>query len=96
MDGISLDAHSQLLLTPLNMTLGIFNVEARIKPEAWITIHYHPDTEVEATRHLKKATSRQSVQNLHNGLKVALDSFKEARKDGTTIDWNYLPYAGKV
>eukprot|EP00536_Pseudo-nitzschia_multiseries_P015967 jgi/Psemu1/44408/gm1.44408_g len=29
MDGISLDAHGRLSLTPLNMTLGIFNTEAR-------------------------------------------------------------------
>eukprot|EP00537_Pseudo-nitzschia_pungens_P007979 CAMPEP_0172379242 /NCGR_PEP_ID=MMETSP1060-20121228/69828_1 /TAXON_ID=37318 /ORGANISM="Pseudo-nitzschia pungens, Strain cf. cingulata" /LENGTH=405 /DNA_ID=CAMNT_0013106979 /DNA_START=256 /DNA_END=1470 /DNA_ORIENTATION=+ len=35
MDGISLDAHGRLTLTPLNMTLGIFNVETRKKSDAW-------------------------------------------------------------
>jgi len=42
MDGISLDTHGKLNLTPLNMTLGIFNVETRTKDYAWETIYFHP------------------------------------------------------
>eukprot|EP00536_Pseudo-nitzschia_multiseries_P015107 jgi/Psemu1/311732/fgenesh1_kg.821_\ len=32
MDGISLDAHGRLMLTPLNMTLGIFNSTRHSRP----------------------------------------------------------------
>ena len=38
-DGISLDVHEKLTLTPLNFTLGIFNTETRSsKAETWETI----------------------------------------------------------
>eukprot|EP00536_Pseudo-nitzschia_multiseries_P017302 jgi/Psemu1/314277/fgenesh1_kg.1475_\ len=95
MDGISLDAHGRLRLTPLNMTLGIFNVETRSRPEAWTTIYFHPDPEWESTRHSRPATSKEKIQNLHNGLEVAFRSFKAACNEDGGIEWNYLPYANQ-
>ena len=50
MDGISLDTHGKLYLTPLNMTLGIFNIETRTKDYAWETIYFHPCSQVESSR----------------------------------------------
>eukprot|EP00536_Pseudo-nitzschia_multiseries_P017808 jgi/Psemu1/315033/fgenesh1_kg.1829_\ len=95
MDGISLDAHGRLTLTPLNMTLSIFNVETRSRPEAWTTIYFHPDPEWESTRHSRPANSKEKIQNLHNGLEVAFRSFKAACNEDGGIEWNYLPYANK-
>lgn len=44
MDGISLDTHRKLNLTPLNKTLGIFNhvLETGTKEYVWETIYIHP------------------------------------------------------
>eukprot|EP00536_Pseudo-nitzschia_multiseries_P006346 jgi/Psemu1/15033/gm1.15033_g len=99
MDGISLDAHGRLLtLTPLNMTLGIFNVETHARPEAWTTIYFHPDPECpewDSTRHSRHASSKEKIQNLHNSLEVVFCSFKDAWKEDGGIKWNYLPYANQ-
>jgi len=56
MDGISLDTHGKLNLTPLNMTLGIFNVKRRTKEYAWETIYFHPCAQLESSRQSKKAS----------------------------------------
>eukprot|EP00536_Pseudo-nitzschia_multiseries_P008644 jgi/Psemu1/305843/fgenesh1_kg.222_\ len=95
MDGISLDAHRRLTLTPLNMTLDIFTVETRTQPEAWTTIYFHPDPEWESTRHSRPATLKEKIQNLHNGLEVVFCSFKAACNRDGGIKWNYLPYANQ-
>ena len=42
MDGISLDTHGRLSLTPLNMTLGIFSTETQKLNYAWETLYFHP------------------------------------------------------
>ena len=68
MDGISLDVHGRLSLTPLNMTLGILNVEARTLPQAWKTICFHPDNEFQSTVHGKKPTPQESMQNLRRDI----------------------------
>lgn len=96
MDGISLDARGRLSLTPLNMTLGIFNIETRIKSEAWETIYFHPDYEFEASHHSRFPSGQESMQNLHNGLKAALQSFHDACQIQDGILWDHLPYAGKL
>ena len=95
MDGISLDAHGRLSLTPLTFTLGIFSTSVRSKPEAWETLYFHPDSEFESSRHSRKPTAFESMQNLHRGLDAALKSFRDVCKEGG-LDWNYLPYAGKL
>ena len=95
MDGISLDAHGRLSLTPLNMTLGIFSVATRTKPEAWTTIYFHPDPEWESTRHTRPATAKEKMQNLHTGLEAALKSFRDACNNDSGIKWDHLWYAGK-
>ena len=97
MDGISLDAHGRLTLTPLNMTLGIFNVATRAKrPDAWETIYWHPDKNFLSADHSNTPTSQQNIQNLHNGLELALRSFKEACELQEGVLWDGLPYAGKI
>ena len=100
MDSISLDVHGKLSLTPLNMTLGIFNTATRKLPSAWETLYFHPDTSFEATRNetparKKSQTSLDVVHNLHNGLRVALESFKELTERPGGVFWDNLPYAGK-
>ena len=64
MDGISLDVNSRLNLTPLNMTLGIFNIETRKKADAWETLYFHPDK----ISSEKKTEGVHNVTNLHNGI----------------------------
>ena len=78
MNGISLGAHGRLTLTPLNMTLGIINVKTRKRPEAWKTLYFHPDNEFQSSNYSSKADPVDNMQNLHNGLRTALQSFKEA------------------
>ena len=67
MGGISLDAHGRLSLTPLNMTLEIFNVATRKRPEARKTIYFYPDNEFLSSAHLTKADPLHNIINLHNG-----------------------------
>ena len=69
MDSVSFDEHGRLTLTPLNMTLGIFNVATRKRPEAWKTIYFHPDNEFLSSAHLTKAGDPlHTIKNLHNEL----------------------------
>ena len=93
LDGISVDAHGRLTLTPLNMTLGIFNTATRQLPQAWETIYFHPDHNFQSSHQSSTPSSADNLQNLHNGLRVALKSFKEACKIG--IPCTDLPYAQK-
>eukprot|EP00536_Pseudo-nitzschia_multiseries_P008711 jgi/Psemu1/21193/gm1.21193_g len=78
------------------MTLGIFDVETRKRPDSWTTIYFHPDSEFDATRHSSKATPQESVQNLHNALEVTLQSFKDVCENDLGIQWDFLLYAGKL
>ena len=79
MDGISLDVNGRLNLTPLNMTLGIFNTETRKKPEAWETLYFHPDKITPSKS--SNNSGFYSVSNLHSGLKEALESFESSSSD---------------
>eukprot|EP00536_Pseudo-nitzschia_multiseries_P008983 jgi/Psemu1/306182/fgenesh1_kg.240_\ len=45
--------------------------------------------------HSRPATSKEKIQNLHNGLEVAFRSFKAACNEDGGIEWNYLPYANQ-
>ena len=92
MDGISLDNRNQLTLCPLNMTLGIFNVETRSKPHAWTTIYFHPDGEQSGA----KPNPRENIQNLHNGIKAAMKPFKDLCDGKRWMQWDYLRYGGKT
>ena len=66
LDGISVDAHGRLTLTPLNMTLGIFNTATRQRPEAWETLYFHPDHNYLSSHQSSPATPADNLQNLHN------------------------------
>ena len=78
MDGISLDAHGRLSLTPLNMTLGMFSTETRRSNSAWETVYFHPDPNFMMSLQKQYTKPVHNVENLHRGLDVALCSFKEA------------------
>jgi hypothetical protein len=39
-DGTPIDVHGNLSMEPVQMTLGIFNQQARTRPEFWVTIGY--------------------------------------------------------
>ena len=78
MDGISLDTHNRLSLTPLNMSLGIYNIETRKRAGTWECIYFHPDSSVEALDQRAKANSVDNLTNLHTGLAAALSLLKEA------------------
>ena len=65
-DGITVDAHGKHTLTPLNMTLRIFNTQARKRRDAWETLYFHPTN--------PSHVPIDNVQNLHNGIELALRS----------------------
>ena len=96
MDGISLDARNRLQLTPLNMTLGIFNSETRKRADAWETIYFHPDGEHLSANHVNKAEGIDNIINLHTGLRAALESFQELCNNPNGVTWDYLPYNNKL
>ena len=87
MDGISVDTHGKLSLTPLQMSLGIFSTEARKRPDAWETIYFHPSS--------SDAEPRENIQNLHNGIEAALKTLKDIWSSNETIEWLNLPWANK-
>lgn len=90
MDGISVDSNANLNLTPLNMTLGIFNTATRKLPAAWETLYFHP----EKMQSVHKSSGPESASNLHNGLEKALRSFKDLCDNETIVEWAELPYNG--
>ena len=97
MDGIAIDRSGRLKLEPLNMTLGIFNTETRKRPDAWETLYFHPDPNVvQIAQSAKKASATEGVQNLHAGLKVALQSFFDLCQRTDGYMWKGLPYGGKI
>eukprot|EP00531_Pseudo-nitzschia_arenysensis_P000969 CAMPEP_0116116834 /NCGR_PEP_ID=MMETSP0329-20121206/1249_1 /TAXON_ID=697910 /ORGANISM="Pseudo-nitzschia arenysensis, Strain B593" /LENGTH=935 /DNA_ID=CAMNT_0003610355 /DNA_START=406 /DNA_END=3213 /DNA_ORIENTATION=+ len=87
MDGIAVDTHGKLSLTPLSMTLGIFNTEARKRKDAWETLYFHPSS--------SEANAIDNVQNLHIGIEAALESFNHLCLSQRAIKWTNLPWAGK-
>ena len=93
-DGIATDVNGRLGVTPLQFTLGIMKPSVRNKAEAWQTIYYHPDDDVEAAYHSQKTSSVDKVQNLHLGLEKALEDFQLVCEGGG-LNWNWLPYAGR-
>ena len=96
MDGISLDSHGRLTLTPLNMTLGIFSTETRKSNEAWETIYFHPDlSSLTPENREKKSVPFNNLQNLHRGLEAALGSFRSQCRKTTVfpnLPWNDRTY----
>lgn len=94
MDGISTDHNGNLQVTPLNMTLGIFNTKTRTNPEAWTTLYYHPTNDTESVYHSATTKPVHNIQNLHRGLQAALKSFKKVCDRGG-MKWKSLSYAGK-
>ena len=96
MDGIAIDQNGRLTLTPLNFTLGIFNSETRKKPEAWETLYFHPDHSYMSTFQKSKSKGGfESMQNLHNALSTALESFKNVCDNGGLF-WNELEYSNQT
>eukprot|EP00536_Pseudo-nitzschia_multiseries_P016225 jgi/Psemu1/45378/gm1.45378_g len=91
MDGIAIDNSGQTTLTPLNMTLGIFNTLTRnSRPDAWEAIYFHPTGSRD-----KGAESIDNVNNLHSGLRLALSSLKDACNQTDGIEWSNLPWNKK-
>ena len=91
MDGISLDTHRRLSLTPLNMTLGIFSTETQKLNYAWETLYFHPQLSNLAS----SSTSLDHLKNLHRGIREALASFKAACNSETILSklpWNNTIY----
>ena len=95
MDGISVDENGTLCLTPFNMTLEIFNTETRRKTDAWETIYFHPNSSHENSFQSRNPTTLKSLQNYHNCIDTAMESFDELF-NGEGLDFNYFPYAGKI
>eukprot|EP00536_Pseudo-nitzschia_multiseries_P006937 jgi/Psemu1/16476/gm1.16476_g len=71
------------------MTLGIFDVETRKRPDSWTSIYFHPDSKFKATRHSSKTTPQESI--LHNALEVALQSFKDVCENDLGIHGTSTP-----
>ena len=86
MDGVSTDNNGRLPITPLNITLGIFDTETRRKAEAWTTILLYPDDNAEAS--VQKGTKTiHKMQNLHNSISVAFQELKELMESKRSIPW---------
>eukprot|EP00980_Cylindrotheca_fusiformis_P015816 scaffold4629_cov75-Cylindrotheca_fusiformis.AAC.1 len=94
MDSVATDHNGRLNVTPLNMSLGIYNTATRKKVSAWTALYYHPDNESEAAFHKQKTKPMDKLQNLHNGLDAALSHFHDTSIEG--LRWNHFPYAGKL
>ena len=94
MDLISLDTHGRLSLTPLNMTLGIFNTTTRHSSEAWETIYFHPDSSYMKTFAKSKVEGVHGVENLHRGLDAAFESFRQ--QCGKKTVFRKLPWNGSI
>eukprot|EP00536_Pseudo-nitzschia_multiseries_P011663 jgi/Psemu1/29635/gm1.29635_g len=91
MDGIAIDNSGQSTLTPLNMTLGIFNtLTQNCQLDAWETIYFHPTGSRD-----KGNKSIDNVNNLHSGLRCALSSLKEVCNLTDGIEWSNLPWNKK-
>ena len=91
MDGVSLDNGGRLSLTPLKMTLGVFSTEARKKPEAWENLMFFPKT----NKNGGKLESIDNIRNLHHGLRVGLESLREACAPNEAFPCLGFPWAGK-
>ena len=89
MDGISVDTHGKLSLTPLQMSLGIFSTEARKRRDAWETIYFHPSCS-------DAKEPKDNIQNLHNGIEAALEQLKNMWRCNNTIEWQNLPWANRT
>ena len=99
MDGISLDANGRLTLTPLNMTLGIFNTVTRRSSTAWETLYFHPDAKYMSSLQSLPTQPIDNIKNLHRGLEAALSSFKEQGNkpiEVSNFPWNGTTYSVKM
>eukprot|EP00536_Pseudo-nitzschia_multiseries_P009555 jgi/Psemu1/23547/gm1.23547_g len=84
MDGIIINNSGQTTLTPLNLTLCIFNTLTRnSRLDAWETICFHPTGTRDTGGRLI-----DNVNNLHSGLPVALSSLKDAYNLMDGIKWS--------
>eukprot|EP00980_Cylindrotheca_fusiformis_P022971 scaffold9956_cov114-Cylindrotheca_fusiformis.AAC.1 len=95
MDGVTTDNNGKLKVTPLNMTLGIFNTSTRRRASAHTVKYYHPDEMAEAAFHQQTTKGVHNVQNLHRGIARAMEDFKELCDNGEPVAWQ-LPYAGRM
>ena len=95
MDGIAIDKNMQHSLTPLNMTLGIFNTATRRRAEAWETLYFHPSKD-ECLNQSSSPSGYEKAQNLHRCLDQALKSLRELCESKEPVVWKFLPYAGRI
>eukprot|EP00980_Cylindrotheca_fusiformis_P015203 scaffold4218_cov141-Cylindrotheca_fusiformis.AAC.2 len=95
MDGVTTDNNGKLKVTPLNMTLGIFNTITRRRASAHTVKYYHPDEMAEAAFHSQTTKGVHNVKNLHRGISRAMEDFKELCDKGQPVAWR-LPYAGRT
>ena len=96
MDGISLHTHIRLSLTPLHMSLGIYNIEIRKRTGEWECIYFHYDSSVKSLDQKAKVSSVDSLTNLHLGLAAGISSFKEACQITEGIELSSIAYGGKI
>eukprot|EP00980_Cylindrotheca_fusiformis_P006720 scaffold1399_cov109-Cylindrotheca_fusiformis.AAC.4 len=95
MDGVTTDTNGKLKVTPLNMTLGIFNTKTRRQASAHTVKYYHPDEMAEAAFQQQTTKGVHNVQNLHRGIARAMEDFKELCDKEEAVAWQ-LPYAGRM
>ena len=97
MDAIAIDRHGKLSLTPLNFTLGIFSTSTRKQSDAWETFYFHPDSPyiAKSTSQTESIKPIHNVENLHNGLRTALQSIKEEVDAETGLLCTNFPWNDK-
>ena len=81
------DLHSNLCSTPIGFTLGILNSRTQQKTEAWKMGAVVPNLSAKKGKNKKrkKGSSKQSLQDMHNVLKIAFSSLKLAYDKGGII-----------
>eukprot|EP00536_Pseudo-nitzschia_multiseries_P019444 jgi/Psemu1/60762/gm1.60762_g len=92
MDGIATNNSGQTTLTPLNMTLGIFNTLTwNSWLDVWETIYFHSTGTCD-----KGDKLIDNVSNPHSGLSSALSSLRDASNLTDGIEWwSNLPWNKK-
>ena len=81
------DLHGNLCVTPIGFSLAMLDCHTQQRTEAWKMGATVPNLSVKKGRNKKrkKGSSKQGLQDMHNILKIALSSLKEAYDNGGII-----------
>jgi hypothetical protein len=93
-DGVVVDNHGRLPLTPWLFTLGIFTPAIRKKKEAWRHLGFMPSIKTEMTFHQDRPSPGNVQRNYHRFIQVILESLEDIQESGG-LDFE-IPYGGAI